>query len=179
MKNKNKILNASRVAAHFIDIFTEHTGRLAAWLVLIMVLLVSYDVTMRYVFNQGSIALQELEWHLFALLFLIGAAYTLKHDDHVRLDLFYQSRFSNDYTRAWINLIGGLVFLIPFCLLIINSSWFFVLQSWSFNEGSPDPGGLAYRWLLKAAIPCGFILLLIQTIAECLKNLVFILEQKS
>ncbi len=144
-----------------------------------MVLLVSYDVTMRYVFNQGSVALQELEWHLFALLFLIGAAYTLKHDDHVRLDLFYQSRFSSDCTRAWINLIGGLVFLIPFCLLIINSSWFFVLQSWSFNEGSPDPGGLPYRWLLKAAIPFGFLLLLIQAIAECLKNLVFILEQKS
>lgn len=179
MENNKNILEISRKIAYFIDRFTETIGRTASWLVIVLVLLVSYDVTMRYVFNQGSVAIQELEWHLFALLFLIGAAYTLKHDDHVRLDLFYQGRFSNDYIRAWINLIGGLIFLIPFCLLIVNSSYFFVLQSWSFNEGSPDPGGLPYRWLLKAAIPLGFSLLLLQAIAECLKNLIYILEQRS
>ena len=81
---------------------------------LALVLLVSYDVSMRYLFSSGSIALQEMEWHLFAVIFLIGAAYTFKHDDHVRLDLFYQSRFMNDYRRAWVNLLGSLFMLLPF-----------------------------------------------------------------
>ena len=159
----------------FIDSCVETCGRATAWLVLLMVILVSYDVTMRYLFQSGSVALQELEWHLFSLLFLLGSAYALRHDGHVRLDLFYQSKYMNDTRRAWVNLVGSLVILIPFCVLIINSSYQFVLQSWQFNEGSPDPGGLPYRWVLKAAVPAGFILLLLQGIAEAIKNLFIIL----
>ncbi len=171
MNNNNKVLEFTQSCIRIIERCTEFSGKLVSWLVLIMVLLVSYDVAMRYIFNQGSVAIQELEWHLFALIFLLGAAYTLKHDEHVRLDLFYQSHFSNERIRAWINLVGSVVFLIPFCLLIINSSWFFVLQSWSFHEGSPDPGGLPHRWLLKASIPVAFALLFLQAIAEALKNI--------
>ncbi len=163
----------------FIDNSIELCGRATAWLVLVMVLLVSYDVAMRYLFQSGSIALQELEWHLFSFLFLLGAGYTLKHDGHVRLDLFYNSRFMNERRRAWVNLIGSLVILIPFCILIISSAELFVLQSWRFNEGSPDPGGLPWRWLLKAAIPAGFALLLLQGIAEAIRNLRLILGDKA
>ena len=158
--------------------FSEITGRALAWLVLVMVLLVSYDVMMRYFFLSGSIAIQELEWHLFSIIFLLGAAYTLKHDDHVRLDLVYRSRFLSDYHRAWINLVCSLLFLLPFCVLIIESSWPFVSQAYRFSESSPDPGGLPYRWVLKAAIPLGFFLLIIQGIGESLKNLSFILRQR-
>ena len=161
-----------------IERFSEMCGRGLAWLVLVLVLLVAYDVMMRYFFLSGSIAIQELEWHLFSIIFLLGAAYTLKHDDHVRLDLVYRSRFMSDYRRAWINLVCSLLFLIPFCVLIIESSWPFVSQAYRFSEGSPDPGGLPYRWVLKAAIPLGFFLLIIQGISEALKSLSFILARK-
>jgi len=147
--------------------------------VLVLVLLVSYDVSMRYLFSSGSIALQEMEWHLFAFIFLIGAAYTFKHDDHVRLDLFYQSHFMNDYHRAWINLLGGIFMLLPFCILIIYCAWPFVSLSYTSHEGSPDPGGLPWRWLLKATIPLGFTLLLLQGLGDILKNLQHILGRKS
>lgn len=157
--------------AHFLDKLNELTGRFISWLVLALVLLVSYDVTMRYLFNSGSVALQELEWHLFSVIILLGAAYTFKHDGHVRLDVLYQSRFMSDRKRAWVNLLGDLLLLIPFCLLIIITSWPFVSQSFIHAEASPDPGGLPFRWLLKAMIPLGFMLLLLQGIADLLKNI--------
>lgn len=166
-------------ASRHIDRFNDRVGRLVSWLVIAMVLLVSYDVTMRYLFLSGSVGLQELEWHLFSVIFLLGAAYTLRHEDHVRLDLFYQSRFMNDYRRAWVNLIGSLFFLIPFCALIIVSSVPFVQQSFMHMEGSPDPGGLPWRWLLKTAIPLGFALLILQGVAEAAKSLHRILERSS
>ncbi len=159
---------------NLIDRFTECSGRLTSWLVLLLVLLVGYDVTMRYLFQSGSVTIQELEWHLFSLIFLLAAGYTLKHDSHVRLDLFYQSRFLNDRSRAWINLLGSVGILIPFCTLVIYCSHEFVLQAYRFNEGSPDPGGLPYRWLLKSAIPIGFALLLLQGVAETLRNVVHV-----
>ncbi len=142
-----------------------------AWLVVGLVLLVCYDVAMRYLFQSGSIALQELEWHLFALIFLLGAAYTLKHDEHVRVDLFYGNRRVSDRQRAWVNLLGSLLLLIPFCVLIIYTSIPFVENAWAMGEGSPDPGGLPYRFLIKAAIPAGFALLLIQGVAEVMRNI--------
>jgi len=161
-----------------LEFISECSGRIIAWLVLMMVLLVSYDVAMRYIFRSGSITLQELEWHIFSMIFLLGAAYTFKHDDHVRLDLFYQSKYMNDLKRAWINIFGGVFFLIPFCLLVIISSWPFVSQSFVHLEGSPDPGGLPWRWLLKATIPLGFMLLMLQGIADIFKNITRALEKQ-
>ncbi|MFQ5469873.1 MAG: TRAP transporter small permease subunit [Gammaproteobacteria bacterium] len=125
---------------------------------------------MRYLFQSGSVALQELEWHLFSLIFLLGAAYTLKHDEHVRVDVIYQGRLMNDKRRAWVNLVGGLFFLLPFCLLIITSSEPFVTNSFSMSEGSPDPGGLTHRFLLKAAIPLGFFLVALQGISSIIRS---------
>ena len=161
-----------------IDRFNEAVGRVLSWLVLALTLLVAYDVTMRYFFQSGSIAIQELEWHLFSLIFLLGAAYTLKHDAHVRLDLFYKSRFMDARRRAWVNLAGSLLFLIPFCVLVAVSAWPFVSQAYLFAEGSPDPGGLPFRWILKAAIPIGFLLLVAQGLAEALKNLAVLLDRR-
>ena len=155
-----------------IDTINEGIGRFASWLVLAMVLLICYDVMMRYVFQQGSIALQELEWHLFALVFLLGSAYTLKHDDHVRVDLIYKSRFVSEKQRHLITIIGTLLFLIPFCLLIMITSWSFIENAFYYQEGSPDPGGLPYRFILKSSIFIGFSLLLLQGIAEALRSVV-------
>ncbi len=167
----NTLLQWSRNLVRWIEHITEWTGRATSWLVLGMVLLIAYDVAMRYLFHSGSVALQELEWHLFALVFLLGAAYTLKHDDHVRVDVLYQSRWLNDRGRAWVNFLGTLMFLLPFCVLIIISAWPFLHDSFVHGEGSPDPGGLPHRWLLKAAIPVGFGLLLLQGIATALRAL--------
>ena len=154
-----------------INTLSEMFGKIAAWLVVFMVILISYDVAMRYLFKSGSVALQELEWHLFSLIFLLGAAYTMKHDNHVRVDLFYRSKSLSDHNRAWVNILGGLFFLIPFCLLVIINSWPFVENAFLLNEKSPDPGGLPYRWVLKAMIPFGFALLMLQGIADILKNI--------
>jgi TRAP-type mannitol/chloroaromatic compound transport system permease small subunit len=135
-----------------------------------MTLLVGYDVAMRYLFHRGSVALQELEWHLFALLFLLGAAYTYKHDGHVRVELFYQKL--GERGRAWVDLFGNVFFLLPFCALVIWSSWPFVYNAFIFSESSPDPGGLPYRFVLKAAIPLGFLLLALQGVAASLRSAV-------
>ena len=161
-------------STRIIDSISEWTGRAIAWLVLLMVLIIVYDIGMRYLFHIGSVALQELEWHLFALVFLFGAAYTLKHDAHVRVDIFYQSRWMNDRRRAYVDLFGTLFLLIPFCVLIIVSSGPFVGNAFAMGEGSPDPGGQPYRFLLKAAIPVGFALLILQGVAQMLRALMTI-----
>jgi TRAP-type mannitol/chloroaromatic compound transport system permease small subunit len=164
---------------HTIERFIEVTGRWVAWLVIAMVLLICYDVAMRYIFQQGSVALQELEWHLFALVFLLGGAYTLKHDEHVRVDILYRSRFVSDKGRAWIDVIGTLLFLVPFCVLILITSWPFVENAFYYQEGSPDPGGLPYRFVLKGAILLGFALMLLQGLAMLLKNLMVLLNREA
>ena len=160
-----------------IDNLTELIGKCVSWLLVLLVLLVCYDVAMRYFLQSGSVALQEMEWHLFSIIFLFSAGYTLKHDEHVRLDLIYKSRFMNDRRRAWVNLIGDIFFLIPFCLTIIITAWPFLQQSFLHTEGSPDPGGLPYRWIIKAAIPLGFFMLLIQSIADASKQFIYIMEE--
>lgn len=152
-----------------IDYFSEWSGRIVAWLTLVLVLLVSYDVSMRYLFQAGSVALQELEWHLFALIFLLGAAYTLKHDEHVRVDLLYHARWMSKKRRAWVDLFGTLFFLLPFCILIIVSAWPFVENAYLLGEHSPDPGGLPYRYLIKMMIPFCFVLLAIQGVANVIR----------
>jgi len=160
-----------RSAISGLEKISEWCGRAVSWCVLVMVLIISYDVFMRFVFSISSGALQELEWHLFAIVFLLGASYTLKHDGHVRVDIFYQSRYMSEVKRAWIDLLGTFLFLFPFCILIIVSSWDFVANSYAIAEGSPDAGGLPYRYLLKAAIPLGFSLLFIQGLAIVLRSI--------
>ena len=160
-----------------IDIINENVGRAASWLVLAMVLLICYDVTMRYSFHQGSVALQELEWHLFALIFLLGSAYTLKHNNHVRVDILYQSQYLSNKHRAMINILGIILFLIPFCVLILITTWPFVENAYYYLEGSPDPGGLPYRYLLKGSILVAFTLLILQGVAELLRNYLILTKQ--
>lgn len=123
---------------------------------------------MRYLFSKTSAFSFELEWHLFALIFLIGAAYTLQQDKHVRVDVFY-SRFS-EKTKAWVDIIGTLFFLLPFCLIASFESFSFVYNSFLVKETSPDPGGLPARYLIKSAIPFGLILLGLQGVSVLLKS---------
>lgn len=159
-----------------IDQFTERTGRMVSWLSLILVIVIGLDVALRYLLNWSSSANTEFEWHIFAALFLLGAAYTLKHDKHVRVDVFY-SNFSNE-KKAWVNLLGTLFFLLPFCLVILISSIPFVSDSWMISEGSPEPGGLPYRFVVKSTIPLGAFLLLLQAVAMMLSSLSIILSKR-
>ena len=172
---KTKLTKLSSI----IDRFTEWSGKCISWLVILLVLLVGYDVAMRYLFQSGSVGIQELEWHLFSIIFLIGAAYTLKHDEHVRLDILYRSKFLNDRHRAWIDAFGAFFILLPFCLLIVISAWPCISQAYVYNEASPDPGGLPARWLIKSMIPLGFTLLILQGIAESIKKIVIALDKES
>lgn len=159
-----------------IEVLSEWSGRFAAWLVVLMIGVVVYDVLNRAIFHAGSVALQELEWHLFAIIFLAGSAYTLKHDAHVRLEMFYQN-FS-DRTRAWVDLLGTIFFLFPLCFVIITGAWPFIHSAYQFSEGSPDPGGLPYRFIIKSAIPVGFFLLMLQGIAIIIQNLQLLMGRK-
>lgn len=169
-------MNQLKKYIELIDSMNEKIGKAIAWLTLILVLVVCFDVVSRYVFKSSSVGVQELEWHLFAVIFLMGGAYTLKHEKHVRVDIIF-SRLTKK-KQAVINLIGTILFLIPFCLLIINSSIDFFWNSFIIGESSPDPGGLPARFILKAVLPVSFVFILLQGLSLLFKS-VLVLTDKS
>jgi TRAP-type mannitol/chloroaromatic compound transport system permease small subunit len=144
-------------------------GKSVSWLSVALIAIIVVDVTLRYLFSITSAASFELEWHLFAALFLLSAGWTFSQDRHVRVDVFYQ-RFS-EKRQAWVNLLGTLLFLLPFCFAGFVESLPFVKSSYLLGETSPDPGGLPARWIIKSTIPMGFLLLGLQGIAEVIKSL--------
>lgn len=154
--------------AERIEKLNVQIGKGVSWLTSVLVLMVCFDVITRYLFQISFVAVQELEWHLFAIIFLVAAPYTFHLDEHVRVDVIY-SKLS-ERNKAIINLIASIIFLIPFCLLVIYASKNFVLTSFQVNETSPDPGGLPARYILKSIIPLSFFLLLLQAIASVIRN---------
>ena len=152
----------------FLELFIKWIGYLAATALAILVMLVVYDATARYLLHSGSIALQELEWHLFDVVIMLGIAYTLQRASHVRVDIFYD-RYT-DKTRHIVNILGTLFFILPFSLLIIYVGFDFVLISFSQMEASSDPGGLSYRFIVKALLPLAFVLLIVQSVIEVYKE---------
>ena len=148
---------------HFVNILNENIGKATAWLTTFLVVVVCGRVLGRIIWHSEPVWMPELEWHLFSLIFLLAAGYTLKHDRHVRVDLFYAHFSKKD--KALVNLIGGLLLLIPWCLLVIWTSYGYALGSFKILEGSPNPGGLPYRFLIKFAIVGGIGLLLLQAMA--------------
>lgn len=157
-----------RLAVLFEDI-NEWLGRAVSWLSLCMVLVTFFVVVMRYVFDLGWIWLQESVTFMHAALFLVGASYTLKHQGHVRVDIFYQ-RFSPRF-RAWVDLLGTLLLLLPVCLFIFTVSWDYVIQSWALHEGSREAGGLDGVYLLKALMLVMAGLLVLQGLAMAIRAL--------
>jgi TRAP-type mannitol/chloroaromatic compound transport system permease small subunit len=140
-----------------------------ALLLLLMVLNVSFDVMMRYFFHNSSVAMQELEWHFFAVIILLGIGVGLQEEAHVRVDFLFE-RFS-DRVKAVINILGTFFFLLPLALLITAGSFTFVHDSWVIGEISQDPGGLPYRWLIKGMIPLSFSFLILSAIGYILRNI--------
>ena len=161
-------MNLLRACVHYIDIFTDRCGRLLAWLVLAMALLTTVVVLLRYGFNTGSIMAQEAVTYMHGCLFMLGAAYALKSGAHVRVDIFYRS-FS-ERGRAWVNSLGGIVFLMPLCAFIGVSSWSYVTESWAILETSPEPGGIPAVFLLKSLLPLMAVNLFLQGLAETLRS---------
>jgi TRAP-type mannitol/chloroaromatic compound transport system permease small subunit len=155
-----------------LDRIAELTGRSIAWLTLGMVLITFAVVVLRYGLQIGSIALQESVTYLHAIVFMLGAAYTLKHDSHVRVDIFYQK--VSPRTRAWTNLLGTLLLLFPTCVFIFASSLDYVASSWSIQEGSRETGGLDGVFLLKTVIPLMAVLLLLQGCSLALRSALLI-----
>jgi len=153
-----------------IDRVIDRIGQLVSWISLLLILLICVDVIMRYFLNTSKIWMVEMEWHLFSVLFLLGASYTLLHDKHVRVDLFYENY--SPQRRRLVNALGILIFAIPWCLIILTSSWDYALNSFSFREGSPQPGGLPARYIVKSIIFCGYFLLLVQALSILIKSIV-------
>ena len=145
---------------YFGEAINRFLGRIVSWLSVALVLITVYDVMLRYLFEAGSLATQELEWHLFALIFLLAAGYTLAENEHVRVDIFY-SRMSARL-KAVVDFLGTLFFLLPFCALVAWTSIPFVQMSFKLMESSSDPGGLPYRFLIKSAIPVAVLFLALQ-----------------
>ena len=153
---------------NFIDKTIKYLGYFTAFILATLVLLVVYDATARYLFSTGSIALQELEWHLFDIIILFGIAYTLRENAHVRVDIFYASY--SEKTKALVNIISSLFFILPFSFLIIYIGLDFVSQSFIQNECSSNPGGLQYRYIVKSFMSLSFIFVSLQAIKSVKEN---------
>ena len=150
-----------------INKFADIIGTIAAVLLLALLVNVFYDVIMRYLFNDVSIGMQELEWHLYASIFLLGISYTLKENAHVRVDVIYEHL--NPKKQAIIDISGTLFFLLPFCLLIAYYGIGFAEEAYSLGESSGDPGGLPHRWIIKSMISLSFVFVIITSIGFMLR----------
>lgn len=153
-----------------ISYFSTLLGKLSALLFILLLCNVFYDVIMRYVFNDVSIGMQELEWHLYAAIFLLSIPYTLYQDGHVRVDIIYDGLSVRK--QAWINILGSLILLLPFSVLITYYGWNFTMEAYELGESSGDPGGLPYRWIIKAVIPFSFFAIGLAGIGLILKSII-------
>jgi TRAP-type mannitol/chloroaromatic compound transport system permease small subunit len=162
------------VVSRWIDALNEGVGRTVVWLVLLVALVSAGNAVSRYGLGVSSNAWLEAQWYMFSAIFLLAAGYTLKHNGHVRIDVIY-GRLS-PRTRALIDLVGTLLFLLPMALLIMWLSWTGFAESYAIGEISPDAGGLT-RWPVKLLIPLGFALLALQGLSEIIKRIAFLAGQ--
>lgn len=154
----------------------DRLGRYTSWLNLSLVLLICLDVALRYLFSYSKNWILELEWHLFAVIFLLGASYGLQHDKHVRVDIFYQNM--SEKAQAWLNLLGTLIFLLPWCYVVVKTSAGFAHTSWIIGEGSANPGGLPARYIIRSVVPLAFVLLAVQGLVIALRQMAIIKNSK-
>lgn len=159
-------MNAS---LNVISKIIDGLGNICSLLMLLMIANVFFDVIMRYFFNDVSIGMQELEWHLFAAMFMFGIAYTLKEDAHVRVDIFYDVMSAKK--KAIINIVGSLLFALPITLIILYYGYDYAFEAYAMGEGSADPGGLPYRWIVRSVIPLSSLFLVLSIFYVVLTNI--------
>jgi len=160
-------MKASRV----IDAINDKFGVIAIYLVLISCVVSAGNAVSRHFLGLSSNAWLEIQWYMFAAIVLLGGPYTLKVNEHVRVDLVYAS--VSDRARLWIDILGGLFFLLPICLILVYFTWPFFLDSWRINEASQNAGGLI-RWPVKLLLPVGFALMALQGVSEIIKRVAII-----
>ena len=158
------LLQFSRV----VDRLNEQFGYIANWLVLLACLISAGNAASRYLFSASSNGWLEVQWYMFAAMVLLGAPYTLKVNEHVRVDLIYG--LVSERTRIWIDIIGGVLFLLPICVILTYFTWPWFVESWRLNEESSNAGGLI-RWPVKLMLPVGFALMALQGISEIIKRI--------
>lgn len=139
-----------------------------------LVIFMFWSVIARYLFNSSNAWFDELLWHIFGFSFILASAYTLNQDGHVRVDIFYQ-KYSKK-TKAWVDIFGVLLFLLPITILITYHGYFYALESFQSKEISGNPGGLPYRWIIKSTIPIGFFFLSFQGISHLIKQIIILKE---
>ena len=155
-----------------IDIVNEKIGVVCNWLVLLACLVSGGNAMVRYAYDSSSNAWLEVQWYMFAVIVMFGAAYTLKRNEHVRVDLVYMMMSRRG--QLWIDILGTLIFLLPTCLILAWLSWPFFMQSYAIGEHSSNAGGLI-RWPIKAVLPLGFLLVALQGLSELIKRVAFLI----
>ncbi len=150
-----------------IDRLVAAIGRAVSWLNVVLIAVVVIDVMLRWFFSLTAAWVIELEWHLFALIFLLGIPYALQQDRHVRVDLFYEGFSTRD--KGMVNLVGTLLFLIPWAIVLLYTSGHYAFESWRSGEGSPNPNGIPYYFPIKSVVPLAAALLILQGISEAWK----------
>lgn len=159
--------------ADALDWLIDRIGRITGWCALAIVLVMAFNVLLRYLFRTGSVAMQELEWHLMAPICMLGLSYAILKDGHVQVDILY-GRFPERVKRLIDMISAFLVVLVVAILLYLSLPY--VMQSYAIGEKSPDPGGLTHRWILKAMLPVGFLLLVVQSFAALLRAVVRLVD---
>lgn len=160
----------------YIKAFNLFFFRVGAFFTFCLIIFTLTSVLARYLFQVSYVWFDELLWHFFGLGFLLALAHTLNEDGHVRVDILY-NKF-NQKTKAWVEIIGIIIFMFPICYLIIRYGYSYSFASFELNEVSDSPNGMPYRWLIKGAIPFGFVLLALQGISHIIKQ-IFILNHKA
>ena len=150
-----------------IDWFNTNLAVVANWLVLLAALISAGNAGSRYLFSESSNGWLEIQWYMIAGMVLLGGPYTLKMNEHVRVDLFYG--LASERTRIWIDIVGGLLFLLPICVILTYFTWPWFVESWTINEASSNAGGLV-RWPVKLLLPVGFFLMAMQGVSEIIKR---------
>lgn len=160
-------MNAVEKLAGGIDAFTDLVGRITSWLALGIALVMGANVLLRYAFSYGFIWAQELEWHIFVPICLFGMSYALLHKEHVRVDVVFQ--YFSERNKHVVDIVSAFISM-AFCLIVIWLSIPYVYQSWSIGEGTANPGGIEYRYIIKSLIPIGFAIMFLQSLSEAIKS---------
>ncbi len=160
-------MHAAEKLAGGIDAFTDLVGRATSWLALGIALVMGANVLMRYMFSIGFIWAQELEWHIFVPICLFGMSYALLHKEHVRVDVLFQ--YFSERNKHRVDIVAAIISM-AFCIIVIRLSIPYVYQSWSIGEGTANPGGIEYRYIVKSLIPIGFAIMFLQSLSEAIKS---------
>ena len=160
-------MHAAEKLAGGIDAFTDLVGRATSWLALGIALVMGANVLLRYSFSIGFIWAQELEWHIFVPICLFGMSYALLHKEHVRVDVVFQ--YFSERNKHRVDIVAAFISM-AFCLIVIWLSIPYVNQSWSIGEGTANPGGIEYRYIVKSLIPIGFLLFFFQSLSQAIKS---------